>query len=418
MIAIVSDITERKRLEEEREVLSARMADLDKMEALGTLAGGIAHDFNNILSVILSFAAVAERSKTEEQRFSEALEMIRQAVRRGADLAKQVLTFARRADSTAEAVDLNQLLTEIMKMAQSTFPRTITFESALDETLPLVIADGSQLHQAFLNLLINARDAMPTGGSIRVATRVTSGAEAQRHCPEARGPSYVSVQVRDTGLGMPEDVRQRIFEPFFTTKGEGRGTGLGLAVTYGAVKSAGGTIAVESEESRGTTFEIFLPLPEAWSSSNGESVQPPMELTGNETVLFVEDEPVIGPLMVENLQQHGYSPLLARDGVEALATFDTAGERIDIIVSDDGLPGMAGRDLFVALRARGELVPFVLASGFVDSKALDSLRRAGLDQFLQKPYTVDQLLVAIRSALKDANRRRGNSTASNLTGED
>ncbi len=409
-LSVQTDVTARKRLEEEREVLTARMAELEKMEAIGTLAGGIAHDFNNILSVILSFAAVAERSRSEEKRFAEAFETIRQAVRRGADLSKQVLTFARRAKSTAEAVDLNELLVEITKMARSTFPRTIAYEFDLAEPLPLVIADGSQLHQAFLNLLINARDAMPAGGTIRIETRVVPAAEAQRHFPEAREPSYVSVRVGDTGIGMTEDVRQRIFEPFFTTKGEGRGTGLGLAVAYGAVRNARGYIAVDTEKDRGTTFEIFLPLPGSWRPSAGETGYGALELKGNETILFVEDEPDVGPVMVEGLRELGYAPLLARDGTEALAMFAGAGGRVDIVVSDDGLPGMAGRTLFFALRDLGDEVPFILASGFVDGDALDSLRRAGIASFLQKPYTVDQLHRAIRSALQAAGSRPGSST--------
>ncbi|HEY0787333.1 MAG TPA: PAS domain S-box protein [Thermoanaerobaculia bacterium] len=404
-LSVQTDITNRKRLEEEREALGARMAELEKMEAIGTLAGGIAHDFNNILSVILSFAAVAERSRSEDPRFAEALATIRQAVRRGADLSKQVLTFARRAKSTAEAVDVNELLTEITRMARSTFPRTIAFEFDLAASLPLVIADGTQLHQAFLNLLINARDAMPAGGTLRVATRVVSTADAQRHFPDAREPAYVSVEVRDTGIGMTEDVRQRIFEPFFTTKEEGRGTGLGLAVTWGAVRAAGGYIAVETEKDRGTRFEVFLPLPASWNPATDEAGYPALALTGRETVLFVEDEPEVGPLMVENLRELGYAPLLARDGLEALEIIAGAGTRVDIVVSDDGLPGLAGRNLFFALRERGNLVPFVLASGFVDGDTLDSLRRAGVEHFLQKPYTVDALHGAIRSALRSAGNR-------------
>jgi two-component system cell cycle sensor histidine kinase/response regulator CckA len=205
-------------------------------------------------------------------------------------------------------------------------------------------------------------------------------------------------------MGMTEDVRQRIFEPFFTTKEEGRGTGLGLAVTWGSVRAAGGYIAVQSEKDRGTTFEIFLPLPPSWNPATAEAGYPALELTGRETVLFVEDEPEVGPLMVENLRELGYAPLLARDGLEALDIVAAAGTRVDVVVSDDGLPGMAGRNLFFALRERGHIVPFVLASGFVDGVTLDSLRRAGLEHFLQKPYTVDALHGAIRSALQAAAR--------------
>ncbi|HEU5163185.1 MAG TPA: PAS domain S-box protein, partial [Thermoanaerobaculia bacterium] len=414
-LSVQTDITERKRLESERETLSARMAELEKMEAIGTLAGGIAHDFNNILSVILSFAAVAERSKSDDARFSNAIETMRQAVRRGADLAKQVLTFARRAESTAEAIDVNDLLAEIAKMVQSSFPRTIALDTAFADSLPLVIADGTQLHQALLNLMINARDAMPAGGTLQITTRVATSAEVLRRFPDARDPGYVVVRVRDTGIGMSEEVRQRIFEPFFTTKGEGRGTGLGLAVAYGAVKSAGGFIGVESEKDRGTTFDVFLPLPAAGNASSGESLRAPAELAGTETILFVEDEPELGPLMVESLRERGYAPLLARDGLEALEMFDAALAPIDIVVSDDGLPRMAGRDLFSAVRDRDAGMPFVLVSGLVDLETRDGLRRKGLNEFLQKPYTIDQLLVAIRDSLRDTPRPAKNPAAPQLT---
>jgi PAS domain S-box-containing protein len=399
-LSVQTDITERKRLESEREALSLRMAELGKMEAIGTLAGGIAHDFNNILAVILSFAAVAEKSRNDESRFSSAFQTMRQAVRRGADLAKQVLTFARRAESTAEAIDLNALLAEITKMVQSSFPRTIRIDMALADSLPLVIADGTQLHQALLNLLINARDALPAGGTIRLATRVASATEVRRRFPDAADPAYVEVQVCDDGIGMSEEVRQRIFEPFFTTKSEGRGTGLGLAVAYGAVKSAGGFIGVESEKDHGTTFDVFLPLPQAGNASRGEGLGAAGELGGTETILFVEDEPELGPLMVESLRDRGYTPLLARDGLEALEIFETAASPIDIVVSDDGLPRLAGRDLFSAVRRRNPQMPFVLVSGLVDLETRDGLRRAGLNQFLQKPYTIDQLLAAIRVSLQ------------------
>lgn len=404
-LSVQTDVTERRRLEEEARALNGRMAELGKMEAIGTLAGGVAHDFNNILSVILSFAAVAEKSRNDDERFQKAVQTIRQAVNRGADLSKQVLTFARRVESTSEAVDLNDLLTEITGMVRSTFPRTIVVDASLADDLPLVIADGTQLHQAFLNLLINARDAMPNGGTVRVATRTAPGDEVRRHFPDAADPAYVLVQVSDTGTGMSEEVAQRIFEPFFTTKG-GRGTGLGLAVTYGAVKSAGGSIRVESRRDHGTTFEIAFPIPESWTSFANKDATPHQELSGQETVLFVEDEPDLGPFMAEALEQRGYTVLLARDGAEALERLSSAERPADVIVSDDDMPRMRGRDLFAASRRLPDPPPFVMVSGFVDPESMDSLRKEGISQFLRKPYTVEELLATIRFALNAAGRRR------------
>lgn len=397
-ISVQTDVSERRKMLDEQEKLRARMIELDKMQALGTLAGGIAHDFNNILAIVLSFATVAEKRRHDPERFLLAMDTIRRAVRRGADLAKQVLTFARRTERMLTPIDLNDVVREIATMARQTFPKTIHLETDLDDSLPRLLGDASELHQALLNLAVNARDAMPGGGTLRVTTTSVSGSYVRSRFPEALDVKHLRLEVTDTGMGMPDEVRQRIFEPFFTTKADGRGTGIGLALTYGVVRAAGGFIGVESVQGRGSRFELLLPfavVPSAAEDTPG-TVAPG---AGKETVLVVEDEPDIGPYLVEALQSYGYAVLFARDGAEALELFERNADRIDIVVSDDGLPFMRGCDLFLEIRRRKATIPFVLASGFVEPAALDELSRRPPTHFLQKPYAVSELISAMQSTL-------------------
>lgn len=402
-LSVQTDITDRKQIEADREMLQERMAHIAKMEAIGTLAGGIAHDFNNILAAILSFCTVAERSRDDEGRFRYALETIRRAVGRGADLSKRILTFARRAETKVAAVDVNFLISEVVKMARETFPRTIAIEAHLGGNVPHVIADESQLHQGLMNLFINARDAMTGGGSLRVSTATVSGDAARRSLPDTTDARYVEIRITDTGVGMSDETRQRIFEPFFTTKTDGRGTGLGLAVTYGAVKTASGFITVESEIGSGTTFSILLPAPvmEQPSAENAPAVVE--SKSGTETILLVEDEEAIAEVMADELRAHGYEVIAADNGFTALELFKEHEAAIDLVISDDGLPQIAGRDLFVLLRARVPALPFILVSGFVDPESMDTLNRLGVNQFLQKPYSIDDLLNAARTVLDAVN---------------
>jgi hypothetical protein len=393
-IAVQNDITEKKRLEQEQEQLRQHLVYLGKMEALGTLAGGIAHDFNNILAIVQSFCSVAERSADKPDRLANAIKTIREAVRRGADLSKRILTFARKSEFCIAPLHINQVIGEVVKMVEQTFPKTIKFATALGD-IPSVAGDSSQLHEVLLNLCVNARDAMPAGGTITFHTELVSPAVVRRDIPNAPLADFVRVRVSDTGAGMNDETKRRMFEPFFTTKSTG--TGLGLAVAWGVVSAMGGFIRCQSEQGLGTSFDLFLPL--AATLDEQAPNRAPQELTGSGTILLVEDEPNLAEVLAEALEEHGYRVLLARDGTEAMSLFSELHHSLRAVVSDIGLPGVAGSDLFFRFRQIDESVPLVLASGFVDPALLEELRRAGLRQFLQKPYETEDLLRAVASAI-------------------
>lgn len=393
-IAVENDITEKRRLEQEQEQLRLHLVFMGKTEALGTLAGGIAHDFNNVLSIVQSFCTVAERCNDDPVRQANAFETIRQAVRRGADLSKRILTFARQSEICRAPLHINQVVCEVVKMAEQTFPKTTTFATALGD-IPSVAGDSSQLHEVLLNLCVNARDAMPAGGSITIRTELVSPEIVRRDIPNAPLEEFVRIRVSDTGTGMSDDTKQQVFVPFFTTKS--KGTGLGLASAWGVMSALGGFMRCESQQGFGTTFDLFLPL----AATLGEQApdRAPLELTGTGTILLVEDEPNLGDVLAEMLEEHGYRVRLARDGTEALSLFSELHRSLRVVVSDIGLPGVAGSDLFFRFRQIDASIPVVLASGYIEASVLEELRRAGLGQFLQKPYETEDLLRAVASAI-------------------
>src|SRR6266550_654585 len=270
------DVTEQKNAEDERRRFEERISELAKMEALGTLAGGIAHDFNNILSIILTYTTLLGRRAGDDEASRKAVETLRQAIDRGAALSRQILTFARRTDIQAARVDATKVIVELASMVRETFPRNIQLAIDSDLDLPSVEADPAQLHQALLNLCINARDAMPDGGVLSLEARRIGGAAAKQLSIDASACDHVCISVRDSGSGMSEQTRRRIFEPFFTTKDKGKGTGLGLAMVYGVVKAHGGFIDVESSLAGGTTFRLCFPVgaAEAVSATRRSEIAP------------------------------------------------------------------------------------------------------------------------------------------------
>src|SRR5438046_3543611 len=245
--------TKRKRLEQQ-------LVQTQKMEGLGTLAGGIAHDFNNILSIILGYTNKLESTRSKPNEVPGSLKGIKEAVDRGAALVQQLLTSARQTEARFSSVDLNALVRDLERMLQATFPKTINFHLELQPDLPLVTADKSQLHQVLLNLCVNARDAMPEGGTLTLHTSITAGADLTEMFTGVTAENYACVRVRDTGVGMSRQVKSHIFEPFFTTKERGKGTGLGLSVVYGVINNHRGFVQVESEPGAATSFNIYLPV--------------------------------------------------------------------------------------------------------------------------------------------------------------
>ena len=307
--------TKRKRLEQQ-------LIQAQKMEGLGTLAGGIAHDFNNILAIIHGYTIRIEQGPPEQA--PDAIRVIREAVERGAALVQQLLTSARQAEAQFAALDLNALLREMDNMLGATFPKTINFVLRLQDNLPMVKADRSQLHQVLLNLCVNARDAMPKGGTITLESTTISGAELSEQFTGVKAESYACIRVIDTGSGISKQVKPHIFEPFYTTKERSKGTGLGLSVVYGVVDNHRGFVQVDSEPGYGTTFSIYLPLEHA--AEAGANKNPDAALRPNErarTIMLVEDEEMLRGLGVLMLEGDGYRVLAAKDGIEAVEMFES-----------------------------------------------------------------------------------------------
>src|SRR5262245_25039472 len=377
--AVTRDLTDRKHAEDELQRLNARMQkhiaeqteelirtiaqrerlheellQAQKMESIGTLAGGIAHDFNNLLNVILGYASLLEQSATANQ-ISAGVDVIKETVTRGSSLVRQLLAVARKSETQFERTEINGLLQGLQALLQETFPKTIDVFVRLEPNLPAVMADPNQLHQAMLNLCLNSRDAMPEGGELLLKTGTIGGVELRKHFQEAREEQYVRISVTDTGHGLDKAIKNRVFEPFFTTKSQGQGSGLGLSVVYGIVTNHRGFIDMASEVGRGTTFDIYLPVP-----SDAAALIPaeePKEETKTDptagngaTILFVEDETHQLNLMQKHLAAEGHRVLTARDGGEAVQTYLRHKQEIDLVVLDLGLPKLNGWEAYKMMK--------------------------------------------------------------------
>ncbi|MEX2117290.1 MAG: PAS domain S-box protein, partial [Bacteroidota bacterium] len=396
---VVRDITQQKRLQQQL-VLS------QKGESIGTLAGGIAHDFNNILGIILGYTFLIAKNKSDAPKLAENIAAINQTVQRGAALVRQILTFARKTDVTFEPISLTELAQELISMFQQTFPKIITFTTLFPKDLPFILADKTQIDQAILNLCVNARDAMPTGGSITIKAEEHTGERVKEQFPAADQDSYICLSVSDNGEGMNEEVRRRMFDPFFTTKPQGKGTGLGLSVVYGVVQSHRGFINVESEVGQGTTFRLYFPVPNASVTRADARPVKQFESGGTETILVVEDESLLLEMVRFLLESKGYKVLVAHDGAEAIEQYKNHRQEIALVLTDLGLPKMTGAEEFKRLKEIDPDVKVVFASGFIDPDVKSELQKGGADDFLQKPYMAGEILQVVRSAL-DKQRAEG-----------
>ncbi|MDT8369286.1 MAG: PAS domain S-box protein [Longimicrobiales bacterium] len=391
MLALARDITARRRLEAERR-------QGQRLEAIGQLAGGIAHDFNNILTVILGSVDLLRQTGSIPEPAREIAEDISEASERAARLTQQLLAFSRRQILTFEVLDINTVVRELATLLHRLLGETIDVQTTLATDLDAVEVDRGQLEQVVTNLAVNARDAMPKGGVLRITTaNVTLGPDdAVVDAPP--GP-HVSLTVSDTGMGMSPEVLSRIFEPFFTTKEKGRGTGLGLATVYGIVAQSNGHITVESEPGEGTTFTVYFPRVTTSAPSDPSPRSPELAPGGAETILVVEDEAAVRKLICRVLDDHGYTVLVASDGQEALDLARRHEGQIDLLLSDVVMPGMSGRDLAEHLLHLSPRTRVAFLSGYTDDEVL---RHGVLDArfpFLQKPFTPDVLARKVRDVL-------------------
>jgi nitrogen-specific signal transduction histidine kinase len=399
-IAVQNDITDRKRAEEERKGLEAQLLQAQKIESIGTLAGGIAHDFNNILGIILGHATLLDRMCNDPSTFLRSRDAIVSAVQRGAGLVKQILTFARKTEIMFEQVDVNETIQDLVRMLQETFPKTVSFSLTLSRDIVAINADRTQVHQTLLNLCVNARDAMPDGGLITINTEQVPAAELRRRFAEARAHHYVRISVSDTGTGMDDVTRQRIFEPFYTTKPTGKGTGLGLAVVDGIMRSHQGFIDVRSAIGFGTTFFLYFPLDMSRNKISEEvTEQAAIPAGGKETILVVEDEEELLALIRTLLESAGYCVIPAMDGESALRVFQERRSDIALVISDIGLPHVSGAEVFRQMRRIDPEVRSILVSGYFEPEAKSQLMKAGAAGFMQKPYIPAEVLAKVREVL-------------------
>lgn len=387
-----TDISDKKRTEE-------HLLRAQRMESIGTLAGGIAHDLNNILSPILMAVDMLQLNRPDVET-ARWLSMIRENTARGADLIKQVLTFARGMSGDRIPVQLKHIVKEIVGVLRETLPRSIEVKFDIDPELWIISADPTQIHQVLMNVCINARDAMPMGGNILIrASNIIVDENYARMNIDAEPGRYVLLTISDTGTGMTPEVVSRIFDPFFTTKDIGKGTGLGLSTTLTIVKSHGGFLNVYSELKRGSRFSIYLPS-NVDAKYNVES-EPEIRLPigKGEMILIVDDEENIRLVAEATLQKYGYRTMLAIDGTDALATFARHGADISVVLTDIAMPYMDGTALIRALKKINQDVPVIAMSGLASISQTAELKEMNVTDFLIKPYTAESLLNTVADIL-------------------
>ena len=383
---IAHDITPRRRVEEQ-------LRQAQKMEAVGALAGGVAHDFNNILTAILGYATLLRQEVPVGSQLYEDVEAVAGSARRAAELTRQLLTFSRRApQDEMKPVDMHEIIREVESLLARTIDKSIVVETALEARAHTVEGISGQLHQALLNLCLNARDAMPMGGRLRIQT----GTSAPPHTGRGKA-GRLTLSVSDTGTGMTQEVRDHLFEPFFTTKESGRG--LGLAMVYGIVRGHGGRIVVQSRPGAGSVFEIDLPLTRRSAKKETAAGESLSRRRGSETVLVVDDEKTVRSVLTRILERNGYSVILAEDGAVGVEKYKENRGSVDLVILDIAMPRMNGNEAYDALMAINPKLKVLVSSGYSEEDRVADLIGKGANGFLRKPYANETVLAAVRDVL-------------------
>ncbi len=392
---ITQDVTHERGLE-------TQLRHAQKMDAVGRLAGGIAHDFNNLLTVILDEAELARDELPTDAPTQNALANVVRAAGRATILTRQLLTFSRRDVVRPDVFDIGEAVNDMARMLRRLIGEQVRLGIRINSGTGTVFADRAQVEQVVLNLVVNARDAMPDGGSLIIETgsRRLDESHAALH-PGVVAGEYVVISVSDSGIGMSQEIKERLFEPFFTTKRLGEGTGLGLATSYGIVKQAGGHIGVYSETGMGTTMRVYLPRTYRLARAHGESERLPPPMQRHETVLVVEDEPGVRQIAARVLQRQGYRVLEAANGFEALRLLQTMPYPVDLVISDVVMPEMGGRELVERVRKTAPGVRVMLMSGYTDDMVLKQRLVDRSVPFLQKPFTVTEFAHAVETVLRN-----------------
>ncbi len=399
IIVVSIDITERKMAEREKENLESRLGQAQKMEAIGTLAGGIAHDFNNILGVILGYADMAKEDAPPGTQFEKELEQVLLAANRAKELVKQILAFSRQAQVERVSLKIQPIIKEGLKMLRSSIPTTISITEEIDAESGPILGDPTQVHQILMNLCTNAYQAMEgTGGALSVALKTTFIGPDEKalllHIPPGE---YLELTVSDTGCGIGPGVIGKIFDPYFTTKETGKGTGMGLAIIHGIVSDCGGTITVESEPGKGSTFHVYFPVFETEAlpgTATTEDIP-----GGKERILYIDDEELLAEMGRDMLERLGYHVTVRRSSIEALETFRNTPEEFDLVITDQTMPGITGSDLSRRMMQIRPDIPIILCTGYSDLIDERSAKTIGVKEFALKPITKEVIARLIRKSL-------------------
>jgi PAS domain S-box-containing protein len=396
-----SDISDRRRAEEEQEKLRTQLLHSQKLDAVGQLAGGIAHDFNNMLHVILGFAELAEEQLSAKDPARESVGEMARAAAQAKTLVSHLLAFSRRQIMRPEVIDVNDVISDVTKMMGRVIGEHIKLEFLPAPRLDRTYADRGMLEQVLLNLCVNARDAMGTSGTLCIETgNTTLDSDFCTANPWARPGHYVLVTVSDTGCGMDADTQTHIFEPFFTTKEQGRGTGLGLATVYGIIAQHEGMIRVYSEPGQGSSFSIYLPVTEREAET--EIVEdPPLPRGGEETILLAEDDDKVRELVVSTLRKAGYKVIETRNGAEAVETFTRIDTPVDLLIFDVVMPLMSGQEACDAIHAMQPGIPALFSSGYSEGAIHTNFVLTEGTRLIQKPYATRDLLGRVREILDE-----------------
>jgi two-component system, cell cycle sensor histidine kinase and response regulator CckA len=394
---IQKDITQKLKEDDDKRKLESQLMQSQKLEALGTLSGGIAHDINNILGIILSSTELAHL-KSKSSEINHYLSMISSAATRGTSVVKQLLFFTKAEEANLKPTSLTKVIDNTKNVLQHSLPKNIYLETKILTDVDTVIADSSLLEQVLINLSINARDAMPDGGNLKIILEKSIDKKIKNQYPNTDFTNFITLSITDNGLGIDEAIKNRIFEPFFTTKEMGKGTGLGLSIVHRIIKQHNGYIDVESEAGKGSTFTIYLPLSEM-TTINAVTFSKQDVKFKKQTILIIDDEEMLLDLLSEILIQSGYRTYKAANGIEALGLYQNYQDEIDLVISDIGMPKMGGQETFEKLKLLNANVKLIFASGFLEIEKKNELEKQGAIGFIQKPFQAQEILEMVYKIL-------------------
>jgi len=391
---VIRDVTELKSLQD-------RMQQAQKMEAIGTLAGGIAHDFNNILAAMIGYAEMARDDSQAGSTIAQDLDQVLEAGHRAKELVRQILSFSRQTETDCISFILAGLVKNTLKMLRPTLPTTINIVQDIEPHTRPIFADPTQINQVLMNLCTNAYHALEeTGGQLGVSIKEVQLKKTDLlHEPNVDEGAFIQFSVWDTGPGIPADITGKIFDPFFTTKDPGKGTGMGLAIVHGIVKSYGGFITVESKMGEGTAFHVFLPVDQKGVPTGDEAGVADQVLMGREKILFIDDEDILAKMGKEMLERLGYSVTVRNNSFEALETFQNEPDQFDLVITDQTMPGMTGADLSRRMLQIRPDIPIILCTGYSTIMSQEQAKSLGIREFALKPLAQKDIAGLIRKVL-------------------